>query len=106
MRGVHQFEEFNFSSFSKGKDYTVTGLSEWKDYETKKSMGWKVDTAITRDDTQYRTKDDQVISNLFQTQVFKCFEKPDVKVGDIVEPVDIAACTLYGTYRNQICWSG
>ena len=102
MRGTHQFEEFNFSKFSQGKDYTVTGLSEWLDYDTKKPMGWRVDTVVTRDDTQYRTKDDQVISNLYQPQVFKCSAKPDVKVGDIVEPVDITACTLYGQFRNQI----
>lgn len=81
---------------------TVTGIPEWLDYESKQPMGWRIDTVITRDDTKYRVKDGQVISNLYQPQTFKCAAKPDVKIGDIVEAVDVTACTLYGQFRNQI----
>lgn len=102
MKGTHQFEQFDMAGFSRDKDYTVTGTSEWLDYETKKPLGWRVDTVVTRDDTKYRAKDGQVVSNLYQPQVFKCEAKPDVAVGDIVAPVDITSCTLYGQYRNQI----
>ncbi len=101
MRGVHQFEHFEQEEFGATKDYTVTGVSEWLSYEEKKPMGWAISTIITRDDTQYRVKDGQSISNLYQPQVFKCFQKPDVKIGDIVEPVEPVA-TLYGQFRNQI----
>lgn len=102
MKGTHQFEQFDMAGFSSDKDYTVTGVSEWLDYESKRPMGWRIDAVITRDDTKYRAKDGQVISNLYQPQTFKCIDKPDVAVGDIVEPVDITSCTLYGQYRNQI----
>lgn len=102
MKGTHQFEQFDMAGFSKDKDYTVTGTSEWLDYETKKPLGWRIDTVITRDDTQYRVKDGQAISNLYQPQAFKCIDKPDVKIGDIVEAVGVTACTLYGQFRNQI----
>lgn len=102
MKGTHQFERFDHQVFFADKDCTVTGISEWLDYETKKPLGWRIDTVITRDDTQYRVKDGQVISNLYQPQAFKCIDKTDVKIGDIVEAVDVMACTLYGQYRNQI----
>lgn len=102
MKGTHQFERFDHQGFYADKDCTVTGISEWLDYETKKPLGWRVDTVITRDETKYRAKDGQVISNLYQPQTFKCAVKPDVKIGDIVEAVDVTACTLYGQFRNQI----
>lgn len=102
MKGTNQFERFDREAFFKDKDCTVTGVSQWLDHETKKPLGWRVDTVVTRDDTQYRTKDDRVISNLYQTQAIKCREKPDVKVGDVVVPDGDVTCVLYGQYRNEI----
>lgn len=102
MQGLHPFESFDFPAFSKDKNYTVTGLSEWVDFESKKPLGWKVSTAITRDDTQYMTKDGKIISNLYQVQVFKCSSRPDVHIGDVVVPDGDVTCVVYGTYRNQL----
>lgn len=101
MFGTSQHTHFDWTGFSAPMDYTVTGVSEWVDWETKKPLGHRVDTVVTRDDTQYRTKDGKTVSNLYKRQSFKCFEKPDVKIGDIVEPVEPVA-TLYGKFHNEI----
>lgn len=102
MQGLHPFERFDFPAFSKDKDFTVVSMSEWLDYESKKPLGWKVSTAITRDDTQYFTKDGKIISNLYQPQVFKCALRPDVHVGDVVVPDGDVTCVVFGNYRNQL----
>lgn len=102
MKGTRLFEHFDRAAFFKDKDCTVTGVSQWLEHETRKPLGWRVDTIVTRDDTQYHTKDGRVISNLYQTQAIKCREEPNVKVGDIVVPDGDVTCVLYGQYRSDI----
>lgn len=102
MRALRQFEKFDYMAFARDKDFCVTGVEPWLDFETKKPLGHKVMTVITRDGTVYATKDGRVISNLFQTQIFKCAERPNVNVGDVIVPDGDITCTVYGQFREGL----
>ena len=102
MKALNQFRRFDFPAFSSGKDFCVTGLVPWTDYNTKAQLGWKAETTIVRDETPYTVKDGQVVSNLYQLLTFKCARKPDIALGDIVTPVGDVVCTVYGQYNNML----
>lgn len=103
MQGLHQYERFAHKEFFEDKQLTVTNLTEWKDYQTKQHLGWKVAYAITVDNTPYRPKaNGDIITNLYQVVTFKTAQKPDVKPGDIVVPTGDVICTVFGDFRNQL----
>lgn len=102
MKALNQFRRFDFPAFSSGKDFCVTSMSEWTDFNTKAHLGYRVETTIIRDQTQYTVKEGQVVSNLYQPLSFKCVQKPTVAVGDIVTPVGDVVCTVYGQYNNML----
>ena len=101
MKKLLQFLKFDFEAFSKGKAYRVTGVTEWKDYNTKEHMGTKVETIIVKDDTQYKLKDGESVSNRYEKLSFKIHKDVNVPLDAYVVPVNPVA-TVYGDYRNQL----
>lgn len=101
MKKLSQFMRFDFAAFSQGKVYRVVGTSEWVDYSTKAHMGTKVDVAIIKDDTQYKQKEGENVTNLFEKLTFKVRKDVNVPMNAHVIPVN-AVGTVYGEYRNQL----
>lgn len=101
MKKLSQFMRFDCEAFFREKVFQVTGASEWVDYTTKAHMGTKVDVAIIKDDTQYKLKEGETVSNLYEKLTFKVRKDVNVPVGAHVVPVN-AAATVYGDYRNQL----
>lgn len=101
MKKLSQFMVFDIEAFLKGKLLRVTNVSEWVDYTTKVHMGSKVEVAITKDDTQYKQKDGESISNLYEKFNIKIPKDVQVQVNAYVVPVN-AVGTVYGEYRNQL----
>ena len=95
MKKLSQFLKFDFEEFSKGKVYQVNGISEWVDYTTKVHMGTKVEVGIIRDDTQYKQKEDENVSNRFEKLTFKILKDVKVPINSCVVPVN-AVATVYG----------
>lgn len=102
MKGLAQFRRFDYMAFARDKRFCVTGLREWQDFQTKAHLGWKVETSIVHDGTEYAAKEGQVISNLYQPLTFKCVDKPTVAVGDLVVPTGDVVCVVYGQYNNML----
>lgn len=104
MKYLTQFLKFYWQGFRSGKTFSVTGIREWVDYNTKEKLGWCVDTVIVEDKTQYKTKGGEIGSNLYEKVTFKVTTaaRPSVNVGDSVEPVGEPTCTVYGDFRNQL----
>lgn len=92
---------FDFEAFSKGKVYRVIGISKWTDYTTKAHMGTKVEVLIVKDDTQYKQKEGENVSNCFEKLIFKIRKDVDVPMNAYVIPVN-ATGTVYGDYRNML----
>lgn len=104
MKYLTQFLKFYWQGFRNGKTFSVTGIREWVDYTSKEKRGWCVDTVIVEDKTQYKAKNGEIGSNLYEKVTFKVegTARPSVNVGDSVEPVGEPVCTVYGDYRNQL----
>lgn len=103
MKGLSQFRHFDFPGFVAGKDLTVTGVKQWREYETDKVLGTAVTVAITRDETPYKPgKDGAQISNLFEKFTVKVpTPNVSVKIGDVVTLINPVA-TVYGQYNNEL----
>lgn len=101
MKGLGQFRHFDWDAFSSGKVFVVTGVSPWKEYQTDKPLGTRVEVVIYRDDTPYRSKDGEKISNLFEKLNFKVAKDVSCPIGAKVVPVKVSA-TVYGDYQNQL----
>lgn len=101
MKKLSQFMRFDFEAFSKEKAYQAIGTSEWVDYSTKEHMGTKVECLITKDNTQYKLKEGENVSNRFEKLTFKIRKDVNVPMNAYVMPVN-AVATVYGEYRNQL----
>ena len=56
MNSLNSFMKFDWEAFAADKEFTVTGCSEWNDYNTKAYLGTKIDVIITKDNTDYHSK--------------------------------------------------
>ena len=103
MKNLNQFVHFDFPSFAEGKDFQVTGVKQWKDYENpEKVLGTVVEVFISQDKTHYVTRDGSRISNRGEKFSIKIpVTNVDVEIDDFVNPVNPVA-TVYGEYRNQL----
>lgn len=101
MKKLSQFMVFDFEKFSKDKEYTVIGISEWVDFNTKAHMGIKVEVLISKDNTQYKQKEGESVTNRFEKLNFKIRKDVKVPMNAHVMPVN-AVATVYGDYRNQL----
>lgn len=104
LKGLHDLIEFNWPGFSKDKTFSVVGVRQWSDYNTKELLGSIVDTVITKDDTPYKSKNGVIVSNLYRPISFKVrkpLEQVTVQVGTNVVPVN-ATATVYGNFHNQL----
>lgn len=101
LKKLSQFLKFDFDEFSKGKAYQVIGTSEWVDYTTKAHMGTKVEALIAKDNTQYKQKEGEHVTNAFEKLTFKIRKNVSIPVSACVMPVNVSA-TVYGDYRNQL----
>ena len=107
LKGLNQFvPPFEFERFAVGKEFEVTGVSEWTDYGENgtlgKPLGTKVETVIIKDTTQYEPdKNGNPITNKYQPIIFKVSKNVNFPLGTKVMAKGVTA-TIYGDYRNQL----
>ena len=101
MKKLSQFVKFDFEGFSKGKLYKVTGVEKWDDYDTKVHLGTRLKTVIAKDETPYKQKDGEMVTNLYEQLTFKVPKDIKIPIGSYVVPVNPVA-VVYGNYRNQL----
>lgn len=102
FKKLNDFVHFDFEKFWNGKVGKCTGCSTWSDFNTKEVLGTRVEITIVKDDTPYKQKDGEQVTNMFKTLVVKVPRTSvNVKVGDNVHIVNPVA-TVYGQYRNEL----
>lgn len=103
MKKLKQFLTFNWPAFAEGKEFEVTNVKPWLDYENKKEvLGTVVETAIIVDNTDYDTEPGEQVTNRYQSVPFKIAKTSvSVKVGDHVEPIGVTA-TVYGDFSDKL----
>lgn len=101
MKGLNQFLMFNFTAFAEGKQFIVTSVSEYQDYDTKAHLGTKVDCIIAVDKTPYKFKEGEEFTNRFEKITFKVSKDVNIPIESRVIPKNVVA-SIYGEYRNQL----
>ena len=101
MKGLSQFQRFDWEAFAQGKQFVVTGLSEYQDYDTKAHLGTKVECVIATDKTPYNFKNGVEFTNRFEKITFKVSKDVNIPIDSRVMPKDVTA-NVYGEYRNQL----
>ncbi len=101
FKNLKQFSHFDFLGFIKDKELTVVSCQPWKDFDTKAVLGTRVETVITKDGTQYPSKDGATVTNLYEKLTIKVPKALSLAPGTVVTIIDGEA-TIYGEYRNQI----
>lgn len=101
MKKLMQFLVFDHEAFFKDKMLQTIGTSEWVDYKTKAHMGTKLEALIAKDNTQYKQKEGENVSNAFEKLTLKIRKDVTPPTGACVTLVN-PVCTVYGDYRNQL----
>lgn len=101
MKFLSQFNNFNIEAFLDGKRIIATGLSEWTDRESGKHLGTVVEGVIYTDNTVYKQKEGEHLSNRFEKLKFKVNKDITVPMDATIVPVNPVA-TVYGEYRNNL----
>ncbi len=101
MKYLGQFQKFDSESFFKEKSLVANGSSQWIDADGKQVLGTKISTVIVKDDTEYKQKDGEVASNLFEKFNVKIPKTVSVPVGARIELVNPVG-TIWGDFRNQL----
>lgn len=101
MRFLSQFQHFDIDGFLNKKKLVVIGFRENKDYETEKHLGTTLECLITEDETPYKQKEGQHITNQCEKLALKVNKDVDVPLNSVVKPINAVGC-IYGDYRNQL----
>lgn len=102
MKGLGQFRRFDWDGFSRDKIFQVVAIADWKDRETGKRLGKKIDVVIVRDGTEYEFRNGEQFTNRLARLTFKTEGNVDnVAIEDTVIPVE-ATARCYGEYNNDL----
>ena len=102
MKGLGQFRRFDWDGFSRDKIFQVVAIADWKDRETGKRLGKKIDVVIVRDGTAYEFRNGEQFTNRLAWLTFKIEGNVDnVAIEDTVMPVE-ATAKCYGEYNNDL----
>lgn len=100
MKGLNQYEHFDFQMFSAGKIYIAKGTRQWIDDE--KVIGTKVDALIWKDSTKYKPdKNGNEINNELESITFKVPKQIKLSSKVEIRPINPVA-KVYGDRRNQL----
>ncbi len=101
MKKLSQFLRFDFDKFSEGKIYQAVSTEKWTDYDTKEILGTKVGSVIVKDNTPYKQKDGETVTNLFEKITFKVPKSIQIPANAYIMPIN-AVGVVYGDYRNKL----
>jgi hypothetical protein len=102
MKNLNQFQNFDAEAFFAKKELTLTGVRDWKDYQSGEHRGKKLDAVITRDDTHYRkSKNGEDVTNLYEKLIIKVPHDISLPIGTKIELRGVEA-KIYGDYHNKL----
>lgn len=101
MKGLAQFNKFDWDSFANGKQFIVTSVDEYIDFDTKAHLGTKVECIISVDKTPYVFKAGKEFTNRFEKITFKVMKDMSIPLDAHVMPKNVTA-SIYGEFRNQL----
>ena len=102
LKKLSRFQYFDIEGFLEKKKLMTIGVQEWKDFDTQKVLGTKIEVVITVDKTDYGTTGGEIVSNLYEKLTIKIPAKlSNVPMNAEVRLVNPEA-VVYGEYRNAL----
>lgn len=101
FKKLSQFNYFDIDGFLEKIRLTTTGQSIWKDFDSGKPLGTKVEVAIAVDKHNYNTVEGEKVSNIHEKFKVKIPKEIDVPMDVEVRLVNPEA-SIYGDYHNQL----
>ena len=102
LKKLSRFQYFDIDLFLQKKKLMTIGVQEWKDFDSQKVLGTKVEVVITVDKTDYGTTGGEIVSNLYEKLTVKIPAKlTNVPMNAEVRLVNPEA-VVYGEYRNAL----
>lgn len=101
MKKLSMFTYFDFESFAKDKKIMCTGNRPWKDFDSDKILGTKIDAVIVADNTNYSNKDGQSINNAYEKFTIKIPKIFEIQVNAVIRAVNPVA-RVYGNYGELL----
>lgn len=101
FKKLNLFCSFDAEGFFQKKALLALGNTEWKDFESGKILGSKLECVIVKDDTDYSDTDGKITSNLYEKFYVKIPKNINVPMNAIIKLVHPKA-NVYGDFRNQL----
>lgn len=102
LKKLSRFQYFDIEGFLEKKKLMTIGVQEWKDFDSQKVLGTKVEVVITVDKTDYGTTGGEIVSNLYEKLTIKIPAKlSNVPMNAEVRLIEPEA-VVYGEYRNAL----
>lgn len=102
LKKLSRFQYFDIEGFLEKKKLMTIGVQEWKDFDSQKVLGTKVEVVITSDKTDYGTTGGEIVSNLYEKLTIKIPAKlSNVPMNAEVRLIEPEA-VVYGEYRNAL----
>ena len=102
LKKLSRFQYFDIEGFLEKKKLMTIGVQEWKDFDTQKVLGTKIEVVITVDKTDYGTTGGEIVSNLYEKLTIKIPAKlSNVPMNAEVRLIEPEA-VVYGEYRNAL----
>lgn len=100
LKKLNNFTYFDIDEFVAKKKLVVICVQQWKDFESKKLIGTKIETVIILDRTDYGNSEG-IVNNLYEKLIIKVPAKIDVPINSEIRLIN-AEATVYGEFRNQL----
>lgn len=98
LKKLSLFQYFDIDTWLAKKKLMTAGVQEWRDFETQRVLGTKIDVVIVSDETDYGN----VVNNLYEKLSVKIPAKlNNVPMNTVIRLVNPEA-VVYGEYRNAL----
>lgn len=102
LKKLSMFQYFDIEGFLAKKKLMLVGSQEWRDFQTQRVLGTKIEVVIVADETDYGNADGNVVNNLYEKLSVKIPAKlNNVPMNTTVRLINPEA-VVYGEYRNAL----
>lgn len=102
LKKLSLFQYFDIDTWLAKKKLMSVGIQVWRDFETQRVLGTKIDVVIVSDETDYGNSDGNVVNNLYEKLSVKIPTKlNNVPMNTVIRLVNPEA-VVYGEYRNAL----
>ncbi len=100
LKKLNKFTYFDVDGFLEKKKLLTVGTQDWKDFDSQKALGTKVEVVIIFDGTDYGASD-VTVTNIYEKLTVKVPKRLNVPLNAEVRLVNPEA-VIYGEYRNAL----